>query len=105
MNFVADKLDEINSETIYNDNEFESHMIFKFKEEKPYTIERDGDIWVIKGDEIEKLFNMTRFNEDEAVLRFARKLRGMGVEDELERLGAKRGDEVQILEYIFEFKE
>ncbi len=105
MNFVANKLDEINSEEIYNDSEFESHMIFKFKEEKPYTIERDGDVWVIKGDEIEKLFNMTRFNEDEAVLRFARKLRGMGVEDELEKMGAKRGDEVQILDYIFEFKE
>ena len=48
---------------------------------------------------------MTRFNEDEAVLRFARKLRGMGVETELEKLGAKRGDEVQIEDYIFEFKE
>ncbi|MBE6156773.1 MAG: GTPase ObgE [Firmicutes bacterium] len=105
LEFVADKLDEVNSEHLYNENEFESHMVFKFKEEKPYTIEKDGDVWVIKGEEIEKLFNMTRFNEDEAVLRFARKLRGMGVEAELERLGAKRGDEVQILEYIFEFKE
>lgn len=105
LTFIADKLDEINENIMYGENEFESHMVFKFKEEKPYTIERDGDIWVIKGEEIEKLFNMTRFNEDEAVLRFARKLRGMGVEEELEKLGAKRGDEVQILDYIFEFKE
>ena len=103
--FIADKLDEINNPNLYDETDLESHMIFKFKDEKPYTIERDGDVWVIKGDEIEKLFNMTRFNEDEAVLRFARKLRGMGVEDELEKLGAKRGDEVQILDYIFEFKE
>lgn len=105
LTFIADKLDEINTENIYNENELESHMVFRFKEEKPYNIEKDGDVWVIKGEEIEKLFNMTRFNEDEAVLRFARKLRGMGVEDELEKLGAKRGDEVQILDYIFEFKE
>ena len=48
---------------------------------------------------------MTRFTEDESILRFARKLKGMGVEDELERLGAKRGDEVRILDYIFNFKE
>ena len=48
---------------------------------------------------------MTRFNEDEAVLRFARKLKGMGVEEELERLGAQRGDTVQICDYMFEFKE
>lgn len=105
LSYVADELDKINNENIYSDGEFESHMVFKFKEEKPYTIERDGDVWVIKGDEIERLFNMTKFNEDEAVLRFARKLRGMGVEEELEKLGAKRGDEVQILEYMFEFKE
>jgi len=105
LSFIADKLDEISKSDIYNEEEFESHMVFKFKEEKPYSIEKDGDIWVIKGEEIEKLFNMTKFNEDEAVLRFGRKLRGMGVEEELEKLGAKRGDEVQILDYIFEFKE
>ena len=105
LTFIADKLDEINNNSIYDESELESHMIFKFKEEKPYTIKRDGDIWVIEGEEIEKLFNMTKFNEDEAVLRFARKLRGMGVEDELEKMGAKRGDEVQILDYVFEFKE
>lgn len=103
--FIADKLEEIENSNIYDENELESHMIFKFREEKPYTIEKDGDIWIIKGEEIEKLFNMTKFEEDEAVLRFARKLRGMGVEDELEKMGAKRGDEVQILDYIFEFKE
>ncbi len=105
LNYLADKLDEIEENNIYENNDLESHMVFKFKNEKPYTITKDGDIWVIKGEQIEKLFNMTKFNEDEAVLRFARKLRGMGVEDELERLGAKRGDEVQILDYIFEFKE
>ncbi len=105
LQYIGDKLEEINNTNVYEETELESHMIFKFKEDKPYTIERDGDVWVLKGEEIEKLFNMTKFNEDEAVLRFARKLRGMGVEEELEKLGAKRGDEVQILDYIFEFKE
>ena len=105
LTFIADKLDEINNTDLYNDEELESHMIFKFREEKPYTITKENDTWVIRGEEIEKLFNMTKFNEDEAVLRFARKLRGMGVDAELEKMGAKRGDEVQILDYIFEFKE
>ena len=48
---------------------------------------------------------MTRFTEDESVERFARKLKGMGIEDELESMGAKRGDEIKIKDYIFEFKE
>lgn len=105
MTFLGQELHNLENESIYENTELESHLVIKFKEEKPYTITNDNGIWVIKGEKIEKLFNMTKFNEDEAVLRFARKLRGMGVEEELEKLGAKRGDEVQILDYIFEFKE
>lgn len=102
---IADILDSIDQEDIYSDSEYESHIIYKFKNEKPYTITNDNGVWVVKGEEIEKLFKMTKFTEDEAVVRFARKLKGMGVEDALEEAGAKRGDDVQILDYVFTFKE
>ena len=103
---LADTLDNSELEPIYEESKFESHVIYKFKNEKPYTITRDDEgVWIIKGDEIEKLLLMTKFQEDESVQRFARKLRGMGVDDELERLGAERGDDVQILDYMFVFKE
>lgn len=102
---LADVLENLEEENLYNENEFESSIVYKFQNEKPYTIKNDNGVWVLEGKEIEELFKMTRFTEDEAVLRFARKLKGMGVEEELEHLGAKRGDEVQILDYIFEFKE
>lgn len=102
---IADTLDTIDEESIYSDNEFESHIVYKFKNEKPYTITNDNGVWVVKGEEIEKLFKMTKFTEDEAVVRFGRKLKGMGVEDALEEAGAKRGDDVQILDYMFTFKE
>lgn len=102
---IADILDTIGEENLYSDSEYESHVIYKFKNEKPYTITNDNGVWVIKGEEIEKLFKMTKFTEDESIVRFARKLKGMGVEDALEEAGAKRGDDVQILDYIFTFKE
>lgn len=102
---LANILENVQEEDIYNEEEYESYIVYKFQNERPYTIRNDEGVWVLEGKEIEELFKMTRFTEDEAVLRFARKLKGMGVEDELERLGAKRGDEVQILDYIFEFKE
>lgn len=105
MTYLADELDKIEKTNIYDENEFESFIMYKFQDEKPYTIRKDGEVWILEGAEIEKLFKMTKFTEDESVLRFARKLRGMGVEDELERVGAKRGDDVQILDYIFTFKE
>lgn len=102
---LADLLELIQEEDIYNENDYESTVIYKFQNEKPYTITKENDIWVLKGSQIEKLFLMTRWEEEDAQIRFARKLKGMGVEEELEALGAKRGDEVQILDYIFIFKE
>ena len=103
---IADLIDNTELEPLYEETKYESHIIYKFKNEKPYTITRDSEgVWIIKGAEIEKLLRMTKFQEDESVLRFGRKLRGMGVEDELEKLGAKRGDDVQILDYMFTFKE
>lgn len=102
---LANRLESVEEENIYNEEEYESYIVYKFQNEKPYTIKNDNGVWVLEGKEIEELFKMTRFTEEEAVLRFARKLKGMGVEDELERLGAKRGDTVQILDFIFEFKE
>ena len=103
---LADLIEKVEAEPIYDEETKEDHVIFKFKEEKPYNITRDDDgTWVIQGDEIEKLLKMTKFYEDESTARFARKLRGMGVDDELEKLGAKPGDDVKILDFVFTFKE
>ena len=82
----------------------ESFKVYKYEDNVPYKIKKDGNIWVVSGTEIETLLLMTKFNEDEGVLRFARKFKGMGIEDELEKMGAKVGDEVQILDYMFTFK-
>ncbi len=101
---LADIVENTETVELYKDEEYASHVLYKFNDEKPYTIIREGDLWIIKGKEIEKLFSMTRFTEDESVARFARKLKGMGIEDDLEKMGAKRGDEVKIDNYIFEFK-
>lgn len=102
---LADLLDELPEENIYENDELEDHVLYKFKEELPFSITKEGDLWVISGEKIEKLFKMTRIENEEAAVRFGRKLRGMGVDEELERLGAKRGDEVAIMDYIFVFKE
>lgn len=102
---LADMLDQIPKENLYQDDKFESHVIYKFKEEKPYKITKENDTWVISGKEIEKLMIMSRLDTEEAILRFSNKLRKMGIDDELRELGAKDGDPIRIMEYEFEFKE
>lgn len=101
---IANELDKIKEEPLFNEENFESHVLYKFKKEKPFTITKDNDIYVIKGKEVEKLFRMTKFT-DEGAIRFARKLRAMGIDEKLLELGAKYGDKVQIMDLIFEFKE
>ena len=102
---LANMLDEIPKENLYKDEKFESHVIYKFKEEKPYKITKENDTWVISGKEVEKLIIMSRLDTDEAILRFSNKLRKMGIDEELRQLGAKDGDPIRIMEYEFEFKE
>ena len=82
-----------------------TEKIYKYEEEVPFEIHRENNIWVLTGPKIEELFKMTRFTEDESVMHFSYKLKKMGVDEKLEELGAKRGDEVKIMDYIFNFKE
>lgn len=87
------------------EEDMNSFKEYKFVSEKPFTIAKEDGIWVLKGEKVEQLFKMTRFTEDESVLRFAHKLKKIGVEEALTKAGAKIGDEVKILDYIFNFKE
>ena len=102
--YMADLLDEITSVPVLEEEDFEDYVLYKYKKEDPFTIEKDGDVFVLKGKEIEKLFRMNKFNSDEAILRFAKKLTRMGVDDKLEEMGAKQGDIVRILDFEFEFR-
>ena len=99
---LAKELEDIPEVKLYEESDFK---LYKFEDTKPYQIKRDGNIWIVSGKEIETLLKMTKFEEDEGARRFARKFKGMGIEDELESLGAKPGDEVQILDYMFTFKD
>ena len=101
---IADELDKIKEEPLFSDEAFESHVLYKFKKEQPFTITRDNDIYVVKGKEIEKLFHMTKFT-DEGARRFAKKLRRMGVDEDLQKMGIQEGDTVRILDFEFEYEE
>ncbi|MFT8555814.1 GTPase ObgE [Liquorilactobacillus hordei] len=88
--------------------QLENGVVYKFEESEkyPFEITRDPDAtWVLSGVELDKLFKMTDFEHDESVMRFARQLRGMGVDDALRAKGAKQGDLVRIDKFTFEFVE
>ncbi|WP_077308421.1 GTPase ObgE [Terribacillus halophilus] len=101
---IADKLDQIPKIEKPVEDQTE-RVVYRFEEsEKQFEIRRDPDgAYVLYGEPIEKLFKMTDFNRDEAARRFARQMRGMGVDEALRKRGAKDGDIIRLLEHEFEF--
>lgn len=90
-------------EVLFPEEVQESHVLYKFKKEKPFTIIKENNTYIIKGATVEKLFQMTNFNTEESFFRFSSKLRKMGIDDELEKMGIEEGDIVKILDYEFEY--
>ncbi|WP_373892926.1 GTPase ObgE [Virgibacillus natechei] len=103
---IADKLDTIPKEPVEVEDT-EERVVYRYqKEDAPFKISRDPDgAYVLSGGKIEKLFKMTDFNRDEAVQRFSRQVRALGVDEELRKRGAKDGDTIRLLEFEFEFIE
>lgn len=102
---LGDLLEKTEETELFEEDQFEGHVLYKFKKEEPYTITReDNGTWVLSGSELEKLFRMTKFTTEEGILRFTRRLRKMGVDDKLEELGAQEGDIVRILDFEFEYR-
>jgi len=103
---LADQLDKIEKVPLYEEEKFESHVLYKFKEEQPFKVYKESEgVYVIKGEEIEKIYQMTWFVTDEAFLRFSNKLRKLGIDDKLKEMGIQNGDTVKILDYEFEYRE
>lgn len=102
---LANMLEGIEKTPLYEEEKFESHVLYKFKKDKPFTIYKEGNVFVVRGLEVEKLLKMTRFQTEESARRFANKLRKMGIDDELRKMGAIEGDTIRILDLEFEYKE
>ena len=104
VNGLSKLVKETKEEVLYEEDVQERHVLYKFKVEKPFTIVKENDhTFLIKGEKVEKIFKMINFNTEEAINRFAKKLRSMGVDDELEKMGVQEGDIIKILDYEFEF--
>ena len=108
MSRTADLLETAPEFPLYEEETGEEErVLYKFTpENREFMITRDPDgTWVISGDKIEKLYQMTNFQFDESVMRFSRQLRGMGIDEALRDKGAKNGDTVRLDNFEFEFVE
>ncbi|MCR8967824.1 GTPase ObgE [Streptococcus zalophi] len=105
LDATAELLSKTESFPLYEESQMLDEAYYGFdEEEKAFTISRDDDAtWVLSGEKIEKLFVMTNMERDESIMKFARQLRGLGVDQALRERGAKDGDIVRIGNFEFEF--
>ncbi|MBA4496165.1 GTPase ObgE [Paenactinomyces guangxiensis] len=107
---VADLLDQAEKEApiepVVQQEFTATRKVYKSEEEKPdFTIRRENEVYVVEGERIEKLIQMTNFNYHDSVMRFAHTIKQMGVEDALRARGAKEGDTIRIGEMEFELSD
>lgn len=69
-----------------------------------FTVEKVGEHeFIVKGDSLERLVQMTNLDHQDGIMRLARKLKNLGVDDALRAKGAVDGDDVAIGDFNFEF--
>jgi len=77
-------------------------MVYKFVEQVPFTIQKmDDHTWILQGDDLERAFAMADVSSDAGSVRFARRLKLLGVDLALRKAGAKEGDLVYIKDLQF----
>jgi GTPase len=70
---------------------------------RQYTIERVPEGWQVRGASIERAAAMTYWEHYQAVERFQRIMRALGIEDALRKAGVQEGDTVFIGDYELEW--
>lgn len=88
--------------------EIEEVTTFGFKEEKDtnaFTIRKEKGVFIVEGENIERIYKKINISTDEGVMRLATILNKMGVEDALRKNGIKDGDTVRLCDFEFEYYE
>lgn len=88
--------------------EVEERKIYRFektKRDSEFTIRRENDTFVVESEAVENMLKRMQMNSHDAILRFARTLRHMGIDEALRKRGATDGTIVRIADFEFEFVE
>ena len=83
----------------------EKHRVYDArKSEDIFTLEHPKEHeWRIVGESVTRTYSLINVSTDEGLLRLLTYLRKIGVDEELERQGAKDGDTVYLMDFAFEY--
>jgi len=101
MQYVGNMLKDIPETTFADDAD--DVVVYTAKEEKPFEIRKEGDVYVVEGNWVRKLVNSTNFNNHESLQYFQRAIKRIGIVDALENMGISEGDTVRMYDLEFDY--
>jgi GTP-binding protein len=100
---IAQLLEEIPPVVMIKEEEIRKTLV---REKERFRIEQDEyGLWVVSGEETDKLIKMTDLERDDSLIRLQRIFSRMGLEEALVAAGVREGDTVRIGDVEFEYTE
>ncbi|AZN76763.1 GTPase ObgE [Lactobacillus acidophilus] len=106
MNDTATLVEEVEKERVEEPKVVQKTKEYKYKapQRNEFMVEKVGEHeFVVKGEQLERLVQMTNLDHQDGIMRLARQLKRLGVDDALREKGAVNGDDVAIGKFVFEF--
>ncbi len=102
---VFEKINQIPKPMISNDTA-KKHVDYSYQDEASIQIEKIAEHkYRVNSERVSRLLARSNLNYQDGIMRFARSLRNMGVDEALRDFGVKDGDLVMIDDFELEFKE
>ena len=100
--YVSEELKKLPDEPIVFEQEYfpEEELIYI---DLPYTVEKEGGIYVVEGPKIEKMLGYTNLDSEKGFAFFQKFLKDTGILDELESAGIQEGDTVRMYGLQFDY--
>ena len=94
MNHVSQVLKTLPKENLVEIKDEEK--VYTLEDEEPFTINKEGNNYIIDGPAVEKLMKRVNLNDNESMYYFHKMLDELGVSQKLKEMGIKDGDNVTI---------
>jgi GTP-binding protein len=101
MLYVSDMLSKL-PETVMADGQ-ENEVVYTAGEEEPFTIRKEGGVFIVEGNWVRKVVGSTNFGVYESLQYFQKAIKNKGVVEALEKMGIQEGDTVKMYDFEFDY--
>ena len=103
MDYVSKTLKTLPKENLIEISK--TKKIYKLEEKEPFKISKEGKMYVVTGEAVEKIIRKVNIADNESLYYLHKRLDQIGLNQELKKLGIKTGDIVKISDYEMEWED